>query len=98
MGYALAVIRTFKHKGLEAFFLDGSKKGIQPGHSGRLADILDRLDASATVQDMNFPGSGLHQLKGPFKGLWAVKVSGNWRVTFRFEDGDASVVDYVDYH
>ena len=98
MGYVLPVIRTFKHKGLEAFFLDGSRKGIQPGHSMRLADILDRLDAAATVQDMDFPGSGLHPLKGQLKGLWAVKVSGNWRVTFRYEDGDASVVDYVDYH
>jgi len=98
MGYIASVIRTFKHKGLETFFLDESKKGIQPGHSGRLADILDRLDAATTVQDMDFPGSGLHPLKGQLKGFWAVKVSGNWRVTFKFEDGDASAVDYADYH
>jgi proteic killer suppression protein len=64
----------------------------------KLADILDRLDAAENVGDMKFPGSDLHQLKGKMKGHWAVKVSGNWRVVFRFEEGNAYDVDYTDYH
>lgn len=92
------MIKSFRHKGLEEFFTNGTKKGIRPEHARKLADILDRLDASAQVQDMTYPGSALHPLKGELKGCWAVKVSGNWRVIFRFEAGDASVVDYVDYH
>lgn len=97
-GYTEIVIKGFTHKGLEEFFHSGSKKGIQPEHARKLADILDRLEASADIQDMAYPGSGLHPLKGDLKGHWAVKVSGNWRVTFKFENGDASAVDYVDYH
>jgi proteic killer suppression protein len=92
------MIQSFSHKGLEDFFHDGSTRGIQPRHADRLARILDRLDAAEAVQDMNYPGSGLHPLKGGRKGLWSVKVSGNWRVVFRFEDGNAFVVDYLDYH
>jgi toxin HigB-1 len=92
------VIRSFKHKGLEAFFRDGERSGIDPSHSSRLARILDRLDASMTVQDMNLPGFKLHELKGREKGVWSVTVSGNWRVVFRFEGNDAVQVDYVDYH
>lgn len=64
----------------------------------KLADILDRLDAAKLAGDMRFPGSDLHALKGDLKGLWAVKVSGNWRVTYEFREGDAYVVDYTDYH
>lgn len=92
------MIKSFEHKGLENYFYDGTKKGIKPQHAQKLADILDRLDAAKDIKDMNYPGSGLHQLKGNKKGLWAVKVSGNWRVTFRFKEGDAEVVDYLDYH
>jgi len=69
-----------------------------PIHAQKLADILDRLDAAGNVGDLKFPGSDLHQLKGKMKGRWAVKVSGNWRVVFRFEEGNAYDVDYTDYH
>jgi proteic killer suppression protein len=92
------MIKTFVHKGLEAFFFEGTKKGIQPKHAQRIDDILDLLDAAEEVGDMNFPGSNLHPLKGNRKGRWAVRVSGNWRITFRFRDGDAFAVDYEDYH
>lgn len=92
------MIKSFEHKGLEDYFYDGTKKGINPQHAQKLADIIDRLDAAKDLKDMKYPGSGLHQLKGKKKGLWAVKVTGNWRVTFRFKDGDAEVVDYLDYH
>ena len=90
--------RSFRHKGLEDFYYDGTKKGIQSKHADRLADILDVLDAAITIQDVNFPGSGLHPLHPRTESRWAVKVSGNWRVTFTFEDGDVLGVDYEDYH
>ncbi len=92
------MIRSFKHRGLEKFFHDGNKSGINTKHAPRLARILDRLDASVGPQDMNLPGFGLHQLGGQGKGTWSVWVSGNWRVTFRFDGNDAIVVDYRDYH
>ncbi|OGQ81707.1 MAG: peptidase [Deltaproteobacteria bacterium RIFCSPLOWO2_12_FULL_60_19] len=92
------MIKSFRHKGLQKFFFDGTKQGIQPKHAEKLADILDLLDAAGETRDMNFPGSDLHPLKGDLRGFWSVKVSGNWRIIFRFENGDASDVDYVDYH
>jgi len=92
------MIKSFVHKGLEDYFYDGTKKGIKPQHAQKLADILDRLDAAIDIKDMKYPGSGLHQLKGSKKGIWAVKVTGNWRVTFSFKEGNAESVDYLDYH
>jgi len=92
------MIKSFAHKGLEDLFCDGSKKGVQGKHATKLTMLLDRLDAATEVQDMGFSGSGLHPLKGRFARNWAVKVSGNWRLVFRFEDGDAHDVGYVDYH
>ena len=92
------MIKSFKHKGLEDFFFNGTKKGIISEHSSRLARILDRLDASLTVKDMNLPGFKLHKLTGKEKNIWSVYVSGNWRVTFYFKQGDAYIVDYRDYH
>ena len=86
------------HKGLEDYFYNGKKKGITPQHAQKLADILDRLDAAIDIKDMNYPGSGLHQLKGRKKGIWAVKVTGNWRVIFSFKEGNAESVNYEDYH
>jgi toxin HigB-1 len=92
------VIRSFKHKGLERFFSTGSKAGIQARHAERLRLILGRLNVSITPKDMNLPGLDLHPLKGDRKGTWAVKVSGNWRITFTFVGKDAHAVDYEDYH
>lgn len=92
------MIKSFKHKGLEIFFETGNKKGIQPEHSDKLERILDVLNASVTPLDMDLPGFRLHELAGGERGTWSVKVNGNWRVTFKFEDGDAVVVDYRDYH
>lgn len=92
------MIKSFKHKGLHKFFESGNRKGIKSEHASKLARILDRLDASLQPSDMNLPGYKLHQLLGKDKGTWSVRVSGNWRVTFQFEDEDAIVVDYRDYH
>jgi proteic killer suppression protein len=92
------MIRGFRHKGLQRFFTTGSKAGIQPDQADRLKDILFRLDVARRPEDMRFPGSDLHPLKGRLKGFWSVKVNGNWRIIFHFEKGDALEVDYVDYH
>jgi antitoxin HigA-1 len=92
------MITGFKHKGLERFFLRGTKAGIQPRHAARLRLILARSHASTRPQDIYLPGLDLHELKGDRQGTWAVKVSGNWRVTFVFRGEDAESVDYEDYH
>lgn len=92
------MIRSFKHKGLEKFFLKGTKSGIQAKHAARLRLILGRLNAATNPHDMDLPGLKLHELSGRRKGDWSVWVSGNWRVTFRFEGMDAEAIDYEDYH
>jgi len=92
------MIRSFRHKGLEVFFVTGSKKGILPEHAEKIERIIDRLDASASPNDMNLPGYRLHELKGKDANIWSVTVSANWRVTFKFKGQDAFEVDYRDYH
>jgi len=91
-------IRSFRHKGLERFFTTGSTGGVQAKHTERLRLILGRLSVAAEPRDMNLPSLDLHPLKGDQKGRWAVKVSGNWRVTFAFIGKDVEKVDYEDYH
>lgn len=98
-GYDQSVaIRSFRHRGLERFFTAGSKAGVQPKHAARLRLILGRLGAATEPRDMNLPGLHLHPLKGDQRGRWAVKVSGNWRVTFAFSAKNVEQVDYEDYH
>ncbi|WP_102505907.1 type II toxin-antitoxin system RelE/ParE family toxin [Salinivibrio kushneri] len=92
------MIRSFKNKGLAKFFKSGSTAGIQTAHAKRLRLILCRLNAASGAKDMDLPGLRLHELSGNRSGIWAVTVSGNWRVTFRFEDGDAEVVNDQDCH
>lgn len=87
-----------RHRGLERYFTKGTKAGIQATHEKRLRLILARLHASTSPRDMDLPGLRLHELKGKRKGIWAVNVSGNWRITFRFGGVDAVDVDYEDYH
>jgi toxin HigB-1 len=91
-------IDGFRHRGLRAFFLAGSRAGIRAGHANRLRVILGRLNVAASPQDMNLPGLGLHELQGPRKGTWSVTASGNRRVTFRFVAPGVLDVDYEDYH
>jgi proteic killer suppression protein len=92
------MIRSFRHKGIERFFLTGSKAGIQPSHAGKLADQLAVLNAATRPDHMNIPGWKLHSLSGDLADHWAVRVNGNWRLTFRFDGEDAILVDYQDYH
>jgi len=92
------VIKNFRHRGLEKFFRTGSKAGIQPKHAVKLRVQLFALDNAKGPGDMNAPGWRLHHLAGELKDQWAVWVSGNWRLTFRFEGEDAVLVNYQDYH
>ena len=92
------MILSFKHKGLEKFFKLGKTSGIQVKHSKRLKLILGRLNASTSPNDMNLPGLFLHPLTGNRSDIWSVRVSGNWRVTFRFNGEYAEIVNYEDYH
>jgi toxin HigB-1 len=92
------VIKTFRHPGIEEFFNNGAKAGIQPKHANRLRLQLGVLDKAEKESDMNLPGWRWHPLKGQEAGRWSVTVNGNWRLTYAFEDGDAILVDYEDYH
>jgi proteic killer suppression protein len=92
------MIRSIHHKGLKRLYEDDDTRGVLAEHVVRLRDILARLDAATTVEEMDVPGFKLHALKGELKGFWAVTVRANWRVVFRFEDADARDVDYLDYH
>lgn len=96
--YNKPVIKTFKHKGVERFFRSGSRAGIQASHAARLSRQLSALDAARRPEDMNRPGWDWHPLKGRLSEHSSVSVNGNWRLTFAFEDGDAILVDYQDYH
>lgn len=92
------MIRNIRHKGLAALYFEDQTKGVLQVHVKRLRQILALLDSATTPQDMDAPGLRLHTLKGGFSDHYAVTVSGNWRVIFRFENGDALDVDYLDYH
>jgi len=92
------VIKSFRHKGLQAYFERGTKAGIQAVHAPKLSRQLARLDQAQSAQDMNLPGWGLHPLHGNLQNHWSISVNGNWRMTFTFEGLDAVLVDYQDYH
>jgi proteic killer suppression protein len=92
------MIKSFKHKGLERFFTQGVTSGIQPSHKSRIEERLKALHTAFSIEDMDIPGWRLHLLKGDRKGQWSITVSGNWRIIFEFENGQAYVVNYEDYH
>lgn len=92
------MVKSFRHKGLRQFFESGSLAGIQPQHARRLRMQLAALDTGQSIQDIDIPGFRLHPLKGRDRGRWSIWVSGNWRLTFEFRDGDATILDYEDYH
>ena len=92
------MIASFRHRGLKALYEGRTARRVAPEQVQKLTDILAALDRSDGPEGMDLPGFRLHALSGPLKGYFAVDVSANWRVTFRFEDGSAADVDYVDYH
>jgi toxin HigB-1 len=92
------MIMSFKHKGLKKFYESGSKQGIQAQHASKIRMQLAALDSAFCIEDLDIPGYRLHPLKGDRKGIWSISVSGNWRITFQFNDGNVHVVNYEDYH
>jgi proteic killer suppression protein len=92
------MILSFGHKGLRRFFEDDDRSKLPPELVERIRSILAFLDAAGRIEDMDQPTLRLHALKGDLKGFWAVTVRANWRIVFRFDDGDAIDVDFVDYH
>lgn len=92
------MIKTFKHQGLEQFFISNDRRLLDVKQIGRIERLLDALDSTSKIGDLLVPGYGLHKLSGNRKGTWSVKVSGNWRLTFCFEDGDVFDVNLEDYH
>ena len=92
------MITGFKSKPLKRFYEKNDASKLRAEHIDRIRDILTQLDALHIVEDMNFPGSKFHELKGKRRGQYSVWVSGNWRITFRFRNGDAYDVNYEDYH
>ncbi|UQB42280.1 type II toxin-antitoxin system RelE/ParE family toxin [Thiomicrospira microaerophila] len=92
------MIKSFKHKGLRQFFEAGSVAGIQAPHTKKLRMQLAAIDTAQQIEDINLPGFRLHPLKGERAGIWSISVSGNWRITFEFTDGNAYILNYEDYH
>jgi toxin HigB-1 len=92
------VIRTFRHRGLKHLYQHGDASKVPADRVGRIADVLAHLDRAHHPFDLDLPGYRLHPLKGEWKGTWSVAISGNLRIMFRFEDGDALDVDLIDYH
>lgn len=92
------MIISFRHKGLKALFETGSKKGVQAAHVPKLLRILSVLNIATVPDDTFIPSFRTHRLTGDLAGHWSIWVNGNWRVTFRFIDGDVELVDYQDYH
>jgi len=92
------MIKIFKHKGLEGFFTKGRTSDIKAKHTRKKSDQLAFLHAAQSIEDIDKPGYQLHELQGKLKGHWAIRVSGNWRIVFRFKGGDAYIVNYEEYH
>jgi toxin HigB-1 len=92
------MIKSYRHKGLELYATKGDWSKVQYAHISRIRLILTRLNSAITPIQLNQPGYNFHGLKGDLVGFYAVKVSGNWRIIFRFEEANAVDVDYIDYH
>ena len=92
------MIRRFRHRGLKRLYEQGNRRELNPQHADTIARILARLDEATRPEHLNLPGFRLHPLKGDLAGYWSVTVRANWRIIFRFEQGDATDVDLVDYH
>ena len=92
------MIRSFKHRGLKRLYEHGDYSHVRSERRERIEDILARLDVAVIPKDLDLPGYGLHRLRGRLKGFWAIKVTGNWRIIFRFKEADVFDVNLIDYH
>jgi toxin HigB-1 len=97
-GYKEGMIRNIRHRGLRALYEENDPTGVNPQWAKRLQILLTRLEASTKPSDMALPGLRLHPLRGNLRGFWAVNISGNWRMVFRFVGEDVVDVDLIDYH
>ena len=92
------MIKSFKHKGLQRFFVTGDTRGLISSHIPRLSRLLDAMEQAEQVNELDVPGWYLHRLKGDMRHLHSLRVTGNWRITFEFIDGDVHIVNLEDYH
>ena len=92
------MIRRFRHRGLRRPYEDDDGRELNPRHADKIARMLARLDAAPRPEQLDIPGFRLHPLKGELAGYLSITVRANWRIIFRFEEGDATDVDLVDYH
>ena len=92
------MIKSFRHKGLEAFYKTGSLAGIQAIHAKRLREQLTALNVAHAPEDLSRPGWRLHKLVGDYAGFFSLTVQANWRIIFRFDGSDVELVEYLDYH
>lgn len=92
------MIGSIRHKGLKRLYEDDDPRGIGANLRKRVSEILSVLDAADSIEEADIPGYRLHLLSGDRQGYWSIKVTGNWRITFRFEDGRAEDVNLEDYH
>jgi toxin HigB-1 len=92
------MVRRFKHRGLKHLYEDDNRRELNPQHVEKIARILARLDEASAPQHLDLPGFRLHPLKGDLAGFWSITVRANWRIIFRFEQGEVTDVDLVDYH
>jgi proteic killer suppression protein len=92
------MIVSIQHKGLKLLWTKNDASKLPPDQILKIKNILTLLDAAENVNDLNFPGSFLHVLKGKLAGYWSITVKANWRIIFKFENGNAKLLDYLDYH
>ncbi len=98
MAVHFAVIRSLRHRGLKRFHERGDRRWLRPDLVARVSSVLSSLDVASGPSDLNLPRYRIHPLKGELEGYWSIAVSGNWRIVFRFWNGDVHDVDLVDYH
>jgi proteic killer suppression protein len=92
------MIKSFRHRGLKQFYERGTTRYLKADQVSKIRRILGLLESASQPQSLDLPGVGLHALKGDLKGFWSLSVSGNWRMIFHFENGNAYNLDLVDYH
>ncbi len=92
------MIQNFRNKALGKLFKEGNSKGIPKELEKRIRVRLEVIDSATVIDDLKIPGYDLHELKGDRKETWSIKVSGNWRITFKFRDNNAYDLDLEDYH
>ncbi len=92
------MIKRFNHKGLKKLYEKGDRSAIRPDFADTVENILTLMDSATTPQALDLPRFHLHPLKGDMRGYWAVTVRANWRIIFKFENGDAEDVELIDYH